>query len=67
MQFSENVVVFVAVEEMLQYSSSSDLIDGEADGVHVLAVAAELAAALLHQSHQEAAGSLVILRVIVLL
>lgn len=50
------------------YSSlTSDLIDGEADGVHVLSVVAEAAAVFLHQSHQEAAGGLVVLWVIVLL
>lgn len=46
---------------------TSDLVDGEADGVHVLAVAAVAAAVFLHQSHQEAAGRLVILGVVVLL
>lgn len=46
---------------------TSDLIDGEADGVHILSVAAEAAAVFLHQSHQEAAGDLVVLWVIVLL
>lgn len=46
---------------------TSDLIDGEADGVHVLSLPAKAAAILLHQSHQEAAGSLVIVGVVVLL
>lgn len=46
---------------------TSDLIDGKADGVHVLALATVAAAVLLHQSHQEAAGGLVVLGVIVLL
>lgn len=43
------------------------LIDGKANGVHVLALASVAAPILLHESHQEAAGLLFILRVIVLL
>lgn len=46
---------------------STDLIDGEADGVHILSLAAVAAAVFLHQGHQEAAGGLVVLRVVVLL
>lgn len=46
---------------------TSDLVDGEADGVHVLSLAAEAAAIFLHQSHQEAAGGLLVVRVVVLL
>ncbi len=48
-------------------SLTSDLVDGEADGVHVLALAAVAAAVFLHQRHQEAAGGLVVLGVVVLL
>ena len=46
---------------------TSDLVDGEANGVHVLALAAVAAAVLLHKSHQEAAGGLIVLGVVVLL
>ena len=46
---------------------TSDLVDSEADGVHVLSVAAVAAAIFLHQSHQEAAGGLFVIRVVILL
>lgn len=46
---------------------TSDLIDGKANGVHVLALAAVAAAVFLHQRHQEAAGGFFIFGVIVLL
>lgn len=46
---------------------TSDLIDGKADGVHVLALAAVTSAVFLHQRHQEAAGGLFVLGVVVLL
>lgn len=57
----------VVVTSYYYMSLTPDLVDGEADGVHVLAVAAEAAAVFLHQSHQEAAGRLVVFGVIVLL
>ena len=43
------------------------LIDGKADGVHVLSVTAMASSVLLHKSHKEAAGNLVILWIIILL
>ena len=43
------------------------LIDGEANGVHVLALTAVAAPVLLHESHQEAAGHLIIFWVIIFL
>lgn len=43
------------------------LVDGKANGVDVLAVAAVPATVLLHQRHQEAADGLLILGVVVLL
>lgn len=43
-----------------------DLVDGEADGVHVLALFTVAPPVLLHQCHQEAAGHLGIVGVIVL-
>lgn len=52
---------------MSQGALTSDLIDGEADGVHVLAMTAVAAAIFLHQSHQEAAGRLIVLGVVILL
>ena len=48
-------------------SKAADLVDGEADGVHVLPVAAVVATVFLHQSNQEAACGLVILGIVVLL
>lgn len=63
----EGVLVCSVITAVSEGALTSDLIDGEADGVHVLAVAAVAAAIFLHQSHQEAAGCLVILRVVILL
>lgn len=49
------------------YRRTPDLVDGEADGVHVLALLAVAPAVLLHQRHQEAAGHLGVVGVVVLL
>ena len=46
---------------------TSDLIDGEANGVHVLSMATVASAVFLHQSYQETASGLTILGVVVLL
>lgn len=43
-----------------------DLVDGEADGVHVLALLTVASSVLLHQRHQEAAGHLGIVGIVVL-
>lgn len=48
-------------------NNAANLIDGEPNGVHVLAVAAVAAAVFLHQSHQHATGGLVVFRVVILL
>lgn len=47
------------------YPLTPDLVDGEADGVHVLALFTVAPPVLLHERHQEAAGHLGILGVIV--
>lgn len=53
-QSKDQVVPQVLSERRKRETAShvADLIDGEANGVHVLAVAAVAAAVFLHQSHQ---------------
>ena len=46
---------------------STHLINGKADGVHVLALAPMASPVLLHESHQEAAGHFIILWIIIFL
>jgi hypothetical protein len=46
---------------------STHLINGKANGVHVLALAAVASAILLHKSHQEAAGNLIVFWVVIFL
>lgn len=47
--------------------AKTDLIDGIADGVHVLPLLPQLPSVLLDQAHHHAAASLVVVRVVVLL
>lgn len=46
---------------------NTDIIDSKANGMHVLPLAPVAAAVFLHQRNQEAAGSFIIFRVIILL
>ena len=46
---------------------STHLVNGKANGVHVLALAAMASPVLLHKSHQEAAGHFIVLWIIIFL
>lgn len=66
---NERIITLHRADDRFQVWSCTfcpHLIDGEADGVHVLTVAPVSAPVLLHEGHEEAARHLVVLRVVVL-